>query len=288
MDADGRAVVTRVHFPAGERRVALVAEGLARIGADLNRPAGINHYRKRKKGDGETGAFAAIEEAKRRPKEFFAAREFGLIVVIVFFAERIACAMHGVAGETRNSGLVNEGGGQKLPRAVSIQRRDEFADATFKEHAVAAQAIIHQKTFVIVLGIEEHRFVGEAVRTVLPLSGFLLMAFLAAADHSVDVHGAQTDWIAIRAANVLDQSAGIAEVEAGIEGKDFAVTRATRDGTVAGSLPGGVLRTDFVAAGAGFSGGVFVVQAGGGETKNNQDANGEREESKTGVEESHG
>ena len=114
------------------------------------------------------------------------------------------------------------------------------------------------------------------------------MAFLAAADHHVDVHRTQANGIAIRAANVLYEAADIAQVEARIEGEDFAVTRAARYGTVAGSLPGRVLGTDFMTAGAGFSGGIFVVEAGGGEGENNQKANNESKESETGVEKSHG
>jgi len=64
MDADGRAIVAGMHFHAGERRVALVAEGLSRIGADLHGPTGFQHHRQRKKSDGETGAFAAIKEGE--------------------------------------------------------------------------------------------------------------------------------------------------------------------------------------------------------------------------------
>ena len=288
MDADGRAVVAGMHFHSGERRVALVAEGLAGIGADLHRPARFHHHRQRKQSDGETGAFAAIEETQGRPIEFFAAGEFGFGIVVIFFAQRVAGAMDGVAGEARDDGMVNDGSRQKLPRAVGVERRDEIADAAFKEHAVAAQAIIHQKTFVIVLGIEEDRFVGEAVRAVLPLSGFLLMALLAATDHDVDIHSAQANGVAISAANVLDETANIAQVEAGIEGENFTVTGAARDGAVAGSLPRRVLGPNFVATGAGFSGGVFVVKAGGGKAKNHQEADGKGEENQTGVEKSHG
>ena len=94
---------------------------------------------------------------------------------------------------------------------------------------------------MVVFGIKEDIFISEAVRAVLPLGGFLLMAFLAAADHGVDVHGAEADRVAISAANVLNEAADIAQVEAGIKGEDFAVTCATRNGTVAGSLPGRVL-----------------------------------------------
>ena len=128
---------------------------------------------------------------------------------------------------------------------------------------------------MVVLGIEEKSFVGDAVRAVLPLGGFLLMAFLAAADHGVDVQIAEADGIAVSAANVLDEAAGVTQVEAGIESEYLAVACAATDSAVTRSLPGRVFRTDFVAAGAGCSGGVFVVEAGGGKAKNNQEADGE-------------
>jgi len=288
VDAHGRAIVAGMHFPGGERRVALVAEGLSRIGTDLHRPAGIKHGRQRKKIDGETEAFAAVKEGERRASEFSAGSEFRFGIIVILFAERVAKAVDGVAGEARDGVLVNGGGGQKLPRAVGVQWRDEIADATFKEHAVTTETIIHQEAIVVVLGIEEYLFVSDTMRTVLPLGGFLLMAFLTAADHGVDVHSAEADGVAISAANVLDEAADIAQVEARIKGEDFAVTRATRYGAVTGSLPGGVFGADFVTAGAGFSSGIFVVEAGGREGKYNQEADGEHEKSQTGVEESHG
>jgi hypothetical protein len=268
--------------------MALIAESLAGIGADLHRPAGIKHGRQRKKSDGETEAFAAVKEGERRASEFFAGSEFRLGIVVILFAERVAGAVDGVASEAGDSVLVSGGGGQKLPRTIRVQRRDEIADAAFKEHAVTTETIVHQEAIVIVLGIEEYLFVSDTMRTVLPLGGFLLVAFLTAADHGVDVHGAEADGIAIGAANVLDEAARIAQVEARIKGEDFAVTRATRYGAVAGSLPGGVLGADFVTTGAGFSGGVFVIEAGGREGKYNQEADGERKKSQAGVEESHG
>ena len=287
MDANGRAVVAGMHFHAGEGRVALVAESLARIGANLHRPAGIKHHRQRKKSDGEAGAFAAIKEGERRTIEFFATGGFGGGIVVILFAERVAGAVHGVAGEAGDSVLVNDGGGQKSPRSFGVEWRDELADAAFKEHTVAAETIIHQEAFVVVLGIEEKSFVGDAVRAVLPLGGFLLMAFLAATNHNVNVQRAEADGIVISAANVLNEATNVAQVETGIEGEDFAVTGATSDGAVAGSLPGRVLGADFVTASAGFSGGIFVIEAGGGEAKNNQETDDENEKSQTRVEESH-
>jgi len=85
VDADGRAVIAGMHFPAGKRRVALVAESLSRIGADLHRPAGFDHYRQRKKSHGEADAFTAIEETQGGAIEFFAASEFGLGIVVILF-----------------------------------------------------------------------------------------------------------------------------------------------------------------------------------------------------------
>ena len=288
VDANGSAVVAGMHFSIGERRVALVAESLARIGADLHRPAGIKHGRQRKKSDGEAEAFAAVKESERRASEFFAGSKFRFGIVVILFAERVAEAVDGVAGEARDGVLVNGGGGQKLPGTVGVKRRDEIADATFKEHAVTAKTIVHQQAIVIVLGIEEYFLVRDTMRAVLPLGGFLLMAFLAAANHGVDVNGAEANGIAISAANVLNEAANIAQVEAGIKGEDFAVARATRDGAVTGCLPGRVLGTDFVTTGAGFSSGVFVVEAGGGESKNDENADDECKKSQAGVEESHG
>src|SRR5208337_2588710 len=153
---------------------------------------------------------------------------------------------------------------------------------------MAAETIVHQEAAAVVLLVEENALVGDAVRAVLPLRGFLLMAFPAAADHSVDVQSAQADGIAVSAANVLDQTAGVPQVEAGIEGEDFAVACAACNGAVSGSLPGRVLGADFVTPGAGFSGRIFVVEAGGGKTENNQYADGENQESNAGVEKSHG
>ena len=183
---------------------------------------------------------------------------------------------------------MNDGGGQKLPGTFGVQRCNKFADAAFKEHAVAAETIVHQEAAAVVLLIEENAFVGEAVRAIPPLRGFLLMALLAAADHGVDVQSAQADGIAVSAADVLDQAAGVPQMEAGIKSKNLAVARATSNGAVTRGLPGRVLRANLVAPGAGFSGGVFVVEAGRGNAENNQNADGEKEESQARAEKSHG
>jgi len=140
---------------------------------------------------------------------------------------------------------------------------------------MAAEAIVHQKATVIVLLIEENRFVGEPVRAVPPLRGFLLMTFLAAADHGVDIQIAEADGVTVSASNVLDEAASVAQVEAGIEGENLAVARTAGDGAVTGSLPGRVLGADFVAPGAGFSGGVFVVEAGSRNAEDDENAGSE-------------
>lgn len=138
------------------------------------------------------------------------------------------------------------------------------------------------------LGVEKYFFISDTVRTVLPLSSFLLMAFLAAADHVVHVNSAEANGVAISAANVLNEAADISQMKAGIKGEEFAVALSAFHIAMTGSLPGGVLGADFMTAGAGFSSGIFVIEAGSGKTKNNQDGDGDGEESQTGVEESHG
>lgn len=118
MDADGRAVVVRMHFHAGEGRVALVTKRLAGIGADLDGPAGIKHHRQRKKSDREVGAFAAIEEAEGRAIELFTTSRSGLGLGV--FVERIAAAVERVASEARDDGLLNDGSRQEPPGTCGI------------------------------------------------------------------------------------------------------------------------------------------------------------------------
>jgi hypothetical protein len=101
------------------------------------------------------------------------------------------------------------------------------------------------------------------------------MAFLAAADHGVDVQSTEADGIAVSAANVLDEAAGVPQVETGIESENFAVTRAASDGAVTRGLPGRVLRADFVTPGTRLSGGILIIEAGCGKSENNQNADGE-------------
>jgi hypothetical protein len=72
-------------------------------------------------------------------------------------------------------------------------------------------------------------------------------------------------------------------VEAGIETENFAVARAASDGAVTRGLPGRVLRADFVTPGAGFSGGILVIEAGCRDAENNQNADGEHQESQAGA-----
>lgn len=62
MNADGSAVVAGAHLTAGIRGVTLIAECLARIGADLDQPGAFEHLRQREAVERDVILLAAIEE----------------------------------------------------------------------------------------------------------------------------------------------------------------------------------------------------------------------------------
>jgi len=64
------------------------------------------------------------------------------------------------------------------------------------------------------------------------------MAFLTAADHGVDVQSAGGGWNRGKRRECAGQGGGLPQVEARIEGENFAVARAASDGAVSGGLPG--------------------------------------------------
>ena len=70
MNAHGSAVVAGAHLAAGLRRVALVAERLARIAADLHRPLPFAHLRQGQFGQRNGLHFAPVEERDGRPAQF--------------------------------------------------------------------------------------------------------------------------------------------------------------------------------------------------------------------------
>src|SRR5574340_453681 len=79
------------------------------------------------------------------------------------------------------------------PRPLAIDRRDEIADPPLEVHGVAAQAVVGELLLPVLLGVEEDRRVGRAVRAASPVCELTPMAGGAAADHRRDVLLAQAD-----------------------------------------------------------------------------------------------
>ncbi len=182
MGADGGAIVAGANLRGRQRSVALIAEGLALIGADSNGAIFVEHLGHRQFRDRNVLHFAAIKESKRRTVNFLlAAGE--LLFFRGRFPKRRPFVMNLVASQTGNRGLIGECCVAQLPRADGIEWSREIAHGPLEMHAVAAQTIVHQNFATIVFGIEENVFKSGAVSAGLPIGEFGLMALFAAADH---------------------------------------------------------------------------------------------------------
>lgn len=170
------------------RRVALVAEGLALVGADLYGARAVGELWKREQANREVHLLAAVKDCERiccgRRGGRDARRGLGL---------RRSFAVHLVAGHAGHRGLVREVGARDVPRAGGVLRLHEIAHGSVKVHAMAAQAVVHEAAISVVRGIGEDLCVGGAMRACLPGSVFVLMAFLAACGHREHVAVAQAN-----------------------------------------------------------------------------------------------
>jgi len=75
VNADRRAVVAGVDLRVGQWRVALVAQGLAGIGAHFDGPFALMHRGQSEHGDGHGFARAPVEECQRGRHDGFFARD---------------------------------------------------------------------------------------------------------------------------------------------------------------------------------------------------------------------
>ena len=157
--------------------------------------------------------------------------------------------MHLVAREARDGRLAFEVRGHEAPRTVGIERGHQVANAAFEVHAVAAQAIVHQGLLAIVLLVEKDALVSGAVRARLPLRELLLMAAAAAVHHGADISCLRRRTGSAKPPRTCcDQAPDVAEMEAGIQRDDAAVTVGALHAAVAGGLPHIVVAADLVAA----------------------------------------
>lgn len=71
MDSKRRAVVAGSGLGGGQWRVTLIAEGLARIGAQTDSSRAIEYCRQRKNAGRNIRSRPAVEETERRTRPFF-------------------------------------------------------------------------------------------------------------------------------------------------------------------------------------------------------------------------
>ena len=108
VDADGSAVVAGLDLPRGRGRVALVAQSLARVGADEDLARAVEHFGEGKFRHGNVGEFAAVKQSNGGTIDFLLAAGSGF--VLDGFAQRSALMMNLMAGEARNHGLCGKFG----------------------------------------------------------------------------------------------------------------------------------------------------------------------------------
>lgn len=107
MNTQGSAVVAGVDLPRGIRRMALVAERLPLVAADLYIPLPFAHRGQRQIGQGDGLHFPPVEERDRWPVQFLGCTRHR------FFRrsrQGIAMVVHDVAVQTDDNGPVSKGG----------------------------------------------------------------------------------------------------------------------------------------------------------------------------------
>ena len=115
---------------------------------------------------------------------------------------------------------------------------------------------------MVVLGIEEYLLICSVVQSRCPLRPFLLVAVLASLGNTENVARPESYLLRHIAAEVVEHPAHVVDVKASFQSKHIAVACPAGDGAMRGSVPVGLRLPDLVATRAGFSPGIFVVNAG--------------------------
>ena len=264
MNAHGRAIVAGVDLPSSNRSMALIAESLPLVAADPHEPLPFTHGGQGQIGQGDGQHFPPVEERHRGPVQFLG-RSGGR------FRRRsrqgIAVVMHDMAIQTDDDGPVGKLGVAQFPWALGIDGRYQVANAAIVVCAVASQAIVHQQVLMVVLVIEEYLLICSVVQSRRPLCPFLLVAVLASLGNTENIARPESHLLRNIAAEVVEHPAHVVDVEASFQSKHIAVARPARDVAVRGSMPVRVRLPDLVATRAGFATGIFVINAGAGESE---------------------
>lgn len=168
------------------RSMTLVTERLPLIGTHADRPGAVIKPREVQQRCSEVHLFPAIEERQRcthhraRSRNPFRRLALGRSLAVDH--------MTSPAGHRR---LIGEAGASNPPWTGLVLRLHKIPDRTVIVHAVAAEAVFHQRPLRIFTGISKDLLIGGAVGTGAPGGVFLLVAALATTCHSKIIDIAQ-------------------------------------------------------------------------------------------------
>src|ERR1051326_3169385 len=204
MHAHRSAIVARSHLHRGQWCVALVAESLADVWADLDGPVAIVHCGQRKACKGYEIHCSPVKERQRRPKDFLTRTGVG------WFYRRAhqssSFVVYLVTSEAGNRRLFRQLRVAQSPRTFGVEWGYQVMNSAVEVHAMTAQAIVHQLFPVIVAVVQKNLFIGSGVWTGGPLRILLLVAFLAAGAHPQHIVGLKTNRFGYLAAQVGSQA----------------------------------------------------------------------------------
>ena len=273
VNSDGRAVVPRSDLLGCQRSVALVAESLALVRADLHQPLPFVHLGQRQLIRGHVLEFTPVKQPHRRRVDFLID---GGDRLHRGPRQRQAMTVHLVAGQAEDGRAVGQVGLSKPPWACGIDGSHQVADAAVVVHPVAAEAVVHQLLFPVVLGVKENLLVGGAVQAGGPGGPLLFVARPAALVDAKIVAGSEPDLLRHFPAQVGDQAAHVVQVEPRIQREDVAVAGGALDITVRRGVPVRVRLPDLMAPGASFPVGILVIEAGRRQGENGQPQQAEK------------
>ena len=226
VDTDGCTVVARSDLAAGLRCVALVAEGLALVGAYFDGARAITHLREGQTRKRNVVLLATVKQCQRRPANFFTGA--GVLHLNRRAREGHSVTVHLMAGEAWDGGLHCQLRNEKPPRTLRVHRSDQIADAAVEVHGVTTEAVVHQTAALVVIFVQKDMRVRGAVRTRGPVGEFLAVALGATRTDFEHVICLQPNLLRNLASQMSCQLTNVLQMEAGVESEDIPVTFGTR------------------------------------------------------------
>src|ERR1017187_10352718 len=135
--------------------MALIADGLALVRAHSYTPRAFLDRRHGQVAGGYVQTGTAVKEPNRRPDDFLSGADS-----LPRLHHRLALAVNRMTGQARDRGSACVRGIFEPPGSGGINGLGYVLYAAFKVHAVAAETIVHQQTFAVVLTVRKDTGVG--------------------------------------------------------------------------------------------------------------------------------